>query len=121
MAISISAEFSICRHWYVGNVGGILFQRMVSSIGILIHLMSLYLFRFVWCLIEWCIFCWSSMMSRLDKHLTCFWLSSIFASRIISFRNASCSDLEFFFIFSNILARLLMCSFIVVCWYIYRG
>ena len=69
---------------------------MVSSIIISMNLIPLDLLRFVWCITERCIFCVCSMMSRLYKYLLCFWLSSKFASRILSFRNAYSSDLEFF-------------------------
>ena len=44
---SISAGLSIYRHWFVGIVDGMLFQGIVSSIGISMNMMPLDLLRFV--------------------------------------------------------------------------
>ena len=65
---SISSGLSIYRYLYVGNVERILFQGLLSSIGISMNLMPLNLLRFVRCLMERCIFYWCSMMSKLYNY-----------------------------------------------------
>ena len=73
------------------------------SIGISVNFMPLDLGCLVWCFMDRCIFFWYSMMIRVDKYLTCFWLLSSFASNIFSCRKASRSDREFFFVVFNVL------------------
>ena len=86
-SFSISLGLSIFFHWSLDSDRGILFQGMVSLVGISINLIPLDLYNilFVWCLMERCIFCWYSIIIKLNKYLVCFKLSSSFASYVLSF------------------------------------
>ena len=75
-----------------------MFQGIEVSSGISMNLIPLDCFCLVWCLMDRCICCWCSVRIRLVRYVTCFLLSSNFASRIRSFRKATRSTREFFLV-----------------------
>ena len=97
-----------------------LFQGMEASSGISMNLMPLDCFFLVWCLMERCICCWCSIRSKLVKWRACLLLLSNLASAIRSFRKASRSTCEFFFVVFKVFVRVLiflLIVFVLLCLY----
>ena len=71
--LSMSSGSSTFSHWSSGRDEGILFQDMGLSIGILIYLMPLDLLWWVWCFMRRWIYCWCSIIIRLNKYINISW------------------------------------------------